>query len=118
LVPLTKLSDFPQRTFDAPKQSFLFGYGETQFVLMALLNLGDTLRKFRFEARPPVLVLTVVFTLKQPECFLGGKLSDAGEIFHSKALQNLGAGQFAFARTERAFDYLGRYGSRRHSSSS
>jgi hypothetical protein len=50
----------------------------------------------------------VVFTLKQPECFLGGKLSDAGEVFNAETVKNLCAGQFAVARTERAFDYLGR----------
>src|SRR5215472_134307 len=55
----------------------------------------------------------VVLALEQAERFLGEKLSDAGEIFHAKALQNLGAGQFAFARTQRAFKFLGRCGSHR-----
>jgi hypothetical protein len=59
-----------------------------------------------------------VLATEQAECFISGKLSDAGEVFNAETVKNLCAGQFAFARTERAFDYLGRYGSRRHASSS
>jgi hypothetical protein len=85
---------------------------------MLLPDLGNPLPQFRLEPRPCVSVLIIVLALEQAEGFLGGKLGDAGEIFHAKALQNLGAGQFAFFRTERAFDYLGRYGSRRYACSS
>jgi hypothetical protein len=64
------------------------------------------------------LVLTVVFTLKQPECFLGGKLGNAGEVTNAKSVENFSAGEFASAIAQRAFDCLGRCGSRRHVSSS
>ena len=52
-------------------------------------------------------MLTVVFVLEQAECFLGGKLGDAGKVFDAETIENLGAAEFARARAQRAFDFLG-----------
>jgi hypothetical protein len=118
LIAFADFGKYTQAILNSPRQSFLFGHRHTQFVLVLLPHLGGALREFRIEARPRRLVLTVVFTLKQSECFLGGKLGYASEVFRSEAVENLCAGEFARAVAQGAFNGLGRCGSRRHVSSS
>jgi hypothetical protein len=45
---------------------------------------------------------------EQPEGFLGGKLSDSGEIPDAEAIQHLSPLQMSFAQAQRAFDSFGR----------
>jgi hypothetical protein len=49
-------------------------------------------------------VLSVVPVLEQAECFLGGKLGDAGEVLNAETVKNLSPFQSAFAQAQRAFD--------------
>src|SRR6201993_2938190 len=49
-------------------------------------------------------MLPVVLALEQSEGFFGTQLRHAGEVPNSETVENLCAGQFTFARTERAFD--------------
>jgi hypothetical protein len=51
-------------------------------------------------------MFVIVLALKQPECFLGGKLGNGGEVLYAKSIQNLSAAQFARATAQRAFNFL------------
>ena len=55
-------------------------------------------------------MLMVMFVLEEAECFLGTELSDAGEILHTEAIQNISSFQLAYAETQRARYGLRRYG--------
>ena len=106
VVPLTKLRDFSQAIFDPAGEVVPVGLSRTQFILVALSDLGSPLRQFRFETRPCGLVLTVVLVLEQSESFLGTKLCYPGEVLHAEAIQHLGSLECAFPQTEWAFDGL------------
>jgi hypothetical protein len=57
------------------------------------------LRQFCLEARPCVLVLSVVPILEQAKSLLGGKLGNTSEILNTETVENLSAAEFAFATT-------------------
>lgn len=78
-----------------------------EFISMALLNLGGSLRQFGLETSPDSLLIVVVLLEEQAEGFFRTKLGNAGGILNAEAIQNLGSLQFAFAQTERARDGVG-----------
>jgi len=115
LVPLTKLCDLPQAVLDTPNEVIPVGLRRPQGIFVLLPDLSNTLREFCLEARPCVLVLSVVPVLKQPEGFLGAELRNSGEITDAKAIQNLSTSQFAYATAQRTLDSFGRrYSSHSH----
>ncbi|MGO9085931.1 MAG: hypothetical protein ACLQBK_11945 [Candidatus Sulfotelmatobacter sp.] len=106
VVPFTKFRDFSQTVFDPSGEVIPVGLSRTQFILVALPDLGGSLRQFGLEARPSDLVVVCVLLLKQAESFLSAELSHAGKVFDPKAIQNLGSLECAFPQTEWAFDGL------------
>ena len=118
MVPFAKLSHFSQTIFDSASEVVPVGLSRTQFILVALPDLGGSLRQFGLEARPYVLVVVIVLLREQAEGFFGTELCYAGEVLDSEAIQNLGSLQFARAQTQRALNRFGRHWwSRRHVSS-
>jgi hypothetical protein len=114
LVLLSKLSDFAQAIFDTPGEVIPMGLSRAQFVFMTVSDLCRSFREFCFETRPRSLVLTVVFALEQAECFLGGKLGDAGEVLNAETIQNLSALQFPRTATQRALDGVVQFAASTH----
>lgn len=115
LVSFSKLSDFAQAGFDTARQVILVGLRRPQCVFVLLPDLGGALREFCLEARPCVLVLSVVPILEQAKCLFGGKLGDSGKVLHSETVENLAALQSAHARAQGTFESFGRQcGSCRH----
>jgi hypothetical protein len=97
LIPPAEFRNFPQAIFDSASEVIPFGLGAAQLVLVSLPDLGGSFRQFRLESSPCALVLMVVFVLEQPERLLGAELRDSGEVLRAKAIQNLGASEFARA---------------------
>ena len=75
-----------------------------EFILVALRNVRDALREFRFEPRPRLLLVLRLLGEEQAKRFLRAQLGDSCVVLHSETIQNLSAFEFAFAQTERAFD--------------
>jgi hypothetical protein len=83
-----------------------------------LSDLCGSLRQFGLEARPYLLMIVIVFSLKQPECFLRAELRDAGKVFDPEPIQYLGSLQVPRTQTQRALNRFGRHWwSRSHVSS-